>query len=101
MAKIKRLGVIKMASFMGLYTAFMGFVLVLLMLIVWTTVVSMLDPGTQMLMGFFSVGWLSLLTIPLIYGVIGFLSGLIFTPIMNLVLKIVNGIDLDIQMQTA
>ncbi|MEK6832411.1 MAG: hypothetical protein AABY32_00040 [Nanoarchaeota archaeon] len=45
----------------------------------------------------FMSGWLSILLIPLGYGVLSFLIGLIFTPIMNLVLKIIKGLDLDME----
>jgi len=101
MAKIKRLGVIKTASFLGLFGVFIGLIFGIILLIytqILKTVLSgMGDTGTISMFGL--GGWLVLILAPLIYGIISFLIGLIFTPLMNLSLKIINGLDLDIEMQ--
>lgn len=39
----------------------------------------------------------SMILLPLILGVVNFLSGLIFTPLANLSLKIIRGIDLEME----
>ena len=85
MAKIKRIGVIKMASFMGLYGAFVGLIVGLIIAIMGTiisTVISSAGFG-----GVFNLGsmWLAVILFPLGAGISGFISGLIFTPIINLI----------------
>ena len=99
MAKIRRIGVLKMSSFVGLN----GFFIMLIILIItWiaTKVVSgspsllLLIIGLASKLG--STGMLIL--VPFVYGIIGFISALISTPIMNLVLKIVKGLDFDLEM---
>lgn len=97
MAKIKRFGILKMAYFMGLSGVIMGFILALIMGISYSLFFSNIyfaefEEGIN-----FSFGWLNLLWFPLIYGIVMFLWGLIFTPITNLVLRIIGGIDLDLK----
>jgi hypothetical protein len=89
MAKIKRFGVLKMASFLGLYGLFLGLVFAILGFL-GTLVIS---SSALDLIG----GGLSLFLLPLLYGVMGFVGGLIFTPIMNLSLRIVKGLNLDLE----
>ena len=89
MAKIKRFGVLKMAGFLGLYGLFVGLIFAVLGFLA-TLVVS---SSTLNLIG----GGLSLFLLPLLYGVMGFVGGLIFTPIMNLSLRVVKGLNLDLE----
>lgn len=109
MAKIKRLGVIKTASFLGLFGVFIGFIFGLIMFIVTIILSNVINsmgdvdslgvpPNIFLIFGA-SSWYIFLLIFPLISGVINFLIGLIFTPFMNLSLKIIRGIDLDIEMQ--
>lgn len=105
MAKIKRFGVLKMAYFMGLSGVIVGFISALFLKILYLVFVSS-SPVEILESGLFSAadltfGWLNLLWYPLIYGVLMFLSGLIFTPITNLILKLINGIDLNIEMKSS
>lgn len=100
MAKIKRFDILKMAYFMGLYGVVLGLIAAIFMLLFSTILSSLISttsiPGAETsLLGF---RWISILLFPLIYGVGGFLSGLILTPIINLILRIIKGIDLDIKM---
>jgi len=93
MAVIKRFGVLKMAGFTALYSAFIGLILGILFFLI--SFIPSVSSYTSLLG--ISGGALSIIILPLIYGVIGFISGLIFTPIMNLVLKITKGINLDLE----
>ena len=89
-----------MACFMGLYGAFIGLIFGIILLIysqVLKAVFSQADMGIMSLLGL--GGWMALFLAPVIYGIMFFLLGLIFTPLMNLTLKITKGIDLDIEMQ--
>lgn len=103
MALIKRFGVLRMACFMGLYGVFIGLIFAIIQLIfiaIFASVVSQLGTTTQI--GLFGGSTaLILLTFPILYGIISFIAGLIFTPIMNLILKIIGGLELDISMQSA
>ena len=94
MGVIKRFGVLKMAGFMGLYSAFIGLVFGILFFLL-----SFLPSASlyTSLLGI-SGGALSIIILPLIYGVFGFVGGLIFTPIMNLALKITKGINFSVEL---
>lgn len=99
MAKIKRFGVIKMASFMGLYGAFIGLIMGIIFAIVSSLINALFSSATSSVgaVSFGGVGWFSIILFPLAYGIIGFILGLILTPIMNLILKIIKGLDLEIE----
>jgi len=101
MARIKRFGVLSMAYFLGLYGIIIGLIFSVLMGIFQIILSSIFSnsltsiTGEQMTYGL-SFGWLNLLLFPLIYGILMFISGLIFTPITNLILRITSGLELDI-----
>jgi len=96
MAKIKRFGVLKMAYFMGLYGIVIG--LIAGLFITLFSLIGTLPESTLGALKFiYGVG--AIIFLPIFYGVMMFLSGLIFTPIINLILKIIKGIDLNIEMQ--
>ena len=101
MAKLKRIGVLKTAYFMGLSGIIIGFIFALLLGIFYSIIFSysyteVLESGLLSEEDL-TFNWLNLLWYPLIYGIMMFLSGLIFTPITNLILKIIGGIDLDLE----
>lgn len=84
-----------MACFMGLLGLFIGLIVGIIAFI------ASMFGGGDVMTSFLSIsgGILYLLIVPLVYGVLSFLSGFISTPLMNLTLKITKGIDLDIEMQ--
>lgn len=103
MAKLKRLSVIKVASFLGIYGMFLGLIAGLIVFLI-TNVLRNVYPvyslGDNITNVFFIPGVngvLTLLIIALIFGVFNFFIGLIFTPIVNLTLRIINGIDLKLE----
>lgn len=105
MVVLKKVGVIKSACFLGIFGLFMGLIIDLFLLI-FSAVMSSISSafggssnGIGTITGGFTglgSGVLSYILIPLSYGVISFLGGLIFTPVMNLILKMIHGLDLDI-----
>ena|SRR3989344_8638468 len=103
MARIKRFGILRMSSFMGLYSVFIGLIFALLI----GMLVSMIFGGASTELGvgsavntsLFDFSWFNLVLFPLIFGAMGFVSGLILTPIINLTLKVIGGIDLDLDFQ--
>lgn len=96
MAKITRFGVLKMALFTGIYGAFIGLIFAILMGI-FISIFGFIIPSGNEILPIFNFSWFFLLLFPIIYGVVGFIAGLILTPIINLILKIINGIDLNIE----
>jgi len=93
MLKIRKLGILKMALFSGLFSFFLGLISFLLVFLF-----------GSLLIGFFmqvpsevSLDFTSLLLLPFGYGIMGFIMGLIFTPIMNLVFRIIRGLDIVIE----
>jgi len=100
MAKIMRIGVIKSAYFLGIYGFFIGIIFVLFFLIrslIYNEFNSSLgDPYIMSLFGF--GGLLGIILVPFISGIIFFLTALIFTPITNIILKMIDGFDFKIKM---
>lgn len=93
MVKLNRIGVIKAACFSGLFGVFMGLIFGLFFVISTYMLKDLISSlGGTLNIG---LGWISLIIFPLGFGVLSFLTGLIFTPLMNLVLKIIKGLDLD------
>jgi hypothetical protein len=93
------MGVIKTACFSGIYGFFLGVIFLLyLMILSLVLSVSLSDMSTGIFPSFFD-GILGILLIPILYGVILFLIGLVFTPLMNLILKMINGLDWDIEIE--
>ena len=91
MAKIKRVGVLKFSGFMGLYGAFIGIIFGIVFFLI-----SIMFSSFNLIPGFLSGFWVIIL-LPIFYGITGFIGGLIFTPIMNLTLKIIKGVDLNLE----
>ena len=97
MAKIKKFAILKTAAFLGIYSFFLGFVFLLLML-VFPFIVALLFGSSILSLISISFKFSYLIIFPLLYGVMGFVLGIITTPIINLVLKMIKGIDLDLDL---
>lgn len=94
MYRIKKFKVLKMASFMGLYGVFIGLIMAIFSSI-FSLLVGSLIFESSLINSIF--GFWALLFFPIFYGITAFVGGLIFIPIMNLVLKIVKGVDLELE----
>lgn len=96
--KLKRIGVMKMAFFMGLYGVLLGFIIGFLLSIFISMIYSFSNlTGTLESSGFFlQLRWLNLIFWPVFFGIFNFLIALVLTPLMNLILKIIKGLELDI-----
>jgi len=99
MAKIKRFGIIKTACFMGIYGFFIGVIGVLFTMVLIIIISGNLSDISSTFLPSLGSGLLSVILLPIIYGVVFFLIGLVFTPLMNLILKMINGLDWDIEIQ--
>jgi len=92
MATIQKFKVIKMACFLGLFGAFMGLVFGII-----STIILLIVPDVITSLAFIKI-WQILIGLPIGYGVLMFIAGLIFIPLVNLTLKIIKGIDLDLDL---
>jgi len=113
MARIKRFGILRMSSFMGLYSVFIGLIFALLAGLLFSIISSIFASGGDYVIqnggpaelansgigNPLSFSWFYLVLFPIIFGAFGFVSGLILTPIINLTLKAIGGIDLDLDFQ--
>jgi len=107
MVLLKRIGVLKSAYFMGLYGALIGFIAGLIIAILSVVLSSLFLAATSvngipveggsLVPDIFSLGWLSIILFPILYGIAGFVSGVILTPISNLIFKIIKGIDINLE----
>ena len=84
----------KVALFGGLYGVFIGLIFGILI-----TLSSFFAPTVSPISGILGLttGVFAIIIFPLFYGVSAFIAGLIFTPIMNLTLKIIKGIDFELE----
>lgn len=100
MLKLRKFGVLKMSLFLGLYGVALGLILgvltTLFSLIGSSLISSDIDLGT---FGFM-LGIGSMIVFPIFFGVSMFISGLIFTPIINLILKLIKGLNVLIEEET-
>lgn len=95
MAKIKRFGILSMATFMGLYGIAIGLIAAILGGILGGIFSKYF--GSSLDLTSIGFSWISLLTLPLFYGIFMFVAALIFTPIINLILKLIHGLDVEIK----
>ena len=91
---LKRVGVMKMAFFMGLYGAFIGLIFGIFFSIFSVIANSLVPTGSSSIGGF---GLWSLILFPLAFGVFNFLIAFILTPIFNFILKIIKGLEVELE----
>ena len=94
MYRIKKFKVMKVALFAGFYGVFIGLLFGILM-----TLSSFFVPVVFPVPGIldFATGAFAIVIFPLFYGVLAFIGGLIFTPLMNLTLKMIKGVDFELE----
>ena len=94
---LKKIDPIKWATIAAILYAVIALIVVVPMFLIFSTLgaaSAFEDAGVGF--GFFG-GGLALLFIPIIYGVLGFIFGLIGALVLNFVLKKVNGLDMDFE----
>lgn len=94
MVNLKKIEVLKSSFFLGLFGIFSGAVTAFLQIFLWNLSLTLIfdDVVRGVMIPFFGF-WFSIFLHPLIYGIVFFVGGLVFVPIMNLCLKILKGID--------
>jgi hypothetical protein len=93
---IKSVGVLSVAKIMGLMYACMGLIFAPLFLLI-GVVASAAGQHNNPLAGIFSVGFAVLM--PVFYGVIGFIAGLIGALLYNLFARWVGGFELEMELR--
>ena len=93
MAVLKRVGILKTATFFALYTLFMAIIMELFI-----GLFPMILSALFLPFGFVSLGLLFFILFPIIFALISFISTLIMALIINLVLKITKGINFDLEL---
>ena len=103
MAIVKRLNVMSVAKVNALMGMFLGLIAGLVSSFMFAIIggissISTIDGGAAPNLGFgAALGYLSILVFPIIYAIVGFIGGIIFAAIYNLVAKWVGGIEVDLE----
>lgn len=92
---LKRIGVMKMAFFMGLYGFAIGLISGILVALVASSL-SVPTGGSTATIDLLNLGWIAVIVLPFVYGIINFLLAFILVPLINLVLKIIKGVEFDL-----
>ena len=98
---LTRIGPVSLAKFQGIVFALIGFIVGLIMglasLVLGSLLGSLGTSGSHSAIGIFGgLGLAAILVIPLLYGAIGFIAGLISAWIFNMIAKWIGGIELNI-----
>ncbi len=91
--KLKKIGVMKLALFMGLYGVFVGLITGIIFSLFSSMVSSVATAEASLGVDLLSFGWLNIIFMPLFYGIFSFLMGIVFGLIANVLLKIIKGMD--------
>ena len=86
--KLKRIGVLKTALLLSIWSFFIGIISSLVSFII----VSSLRNSVGGI-GVLGISSMFLILMPFIFAIVSFILGLIFAPIVNLILKIIKGLD--------
>jgi hypothetical protein len=92
---IKRIAVLKLAIFQGCMMAVLGVILALCFLLFGSMFASL--AGNSQAAGMMAGGIFMLILLPIMYGVFGFIAGLIGAAIYNLIAGMVGGIELEVE----
>ena len=89
---LKRIDPVKAGIIYGALTALLSLIIVLpVMLFISATGLAANQPGMGAMFG----SGIAMLFIPIIYGIIGFIAGLIGTALLNFILSKTNGLDIE------
>jgi len=90
---LKKINALSLAKIYGAIMAFTGLIFGVLLAIINLS----LPQTAQPMMFYSSFGLLSVIFLPIFYGIIGFIAGLVTGIIYNLVSKYVGGLELDLE----
>lgn len=95
MAKIKKINVLSLAKVMGMIYALFGLVLGALL-----TLFSLMGINySQADLGLVGVwvGTIGIIIVPIVYGIVGFIFGLLIAALYNLIVRWIGGLEIEIQ----
>lgn len=91
MAIIRRIGVVSFAKLQAFIMCLMGFILGIII------AVASQFAGEEVTGSFFATGIAAIIVMPLVYGILGFIAGLITGWLYNLGARFVGGIEIDLE----
>jgi hypothetical protein len=94
MRKIKRIGVLSLGKILGIIYALFGFIGGAILSLVAITGISMSNGGAGLGIAF-GIG--AIIILPIIYGVLGFISGILCGAIYNLAALWMGGIEIEVE----
>ena len=94
MTKIKRLGILSFGKILGFIFTFFGFVLGLTVTLL--SVLGMTLGGPETLQMMSSYGFAAVIILPIFYGLIGFVGGIVFAALFNLATGWLGGLEIDL-----
>jgi len=98
LAKLKRLDILSVAKFMAVYGAIIGFIAGILEAIAFAILGQTSSSGLlAMPTAGPTFGYLAIITYPIIYAILGFISGAIFAALYNLIAKWTGGIKMEFE----
>jgi len=100
---IKRVGPVSLAKILGIIYAIFGFVVGLFFsffMLMGTVLGSVLEDSPEPLVGMI-FGFGSVVAFPILYGVLGFIGGIITAGIYNIVARWIGGIEIELEEKPA
>ncbi len=95
MVEIKRIGVLSLAKLQALIMAVFGLLLGVIYAILGTVIASLASTQGQSLGILAGLGFLSILILPIFYGILGFIGGAIGAFLYNLIAGWIGGIEIE------
>ena len=89
--KLEKFGILSVAKFTAIYGVLIGLLIGIFMAVLSSMVTNVL--GAQIGVSFFT-GYLAIITYPLVYGIGGFIMGIISALLFNLIAKMSGGIEM-------
>lgn len=98
MAELRKFGILSVAKMNAVLSAFMGLIIGILYAVLGTLAKS---GNAQILPGIptFLLGFGLVIVMPILYGILGFISGLIFAALYNLFAGLFGGIEMKFKVQ--
>ena len=95
MVEIKRIGVLSLAKLQAIVMAILGLLIGIMYAILGTVIASLASAQGQSLGILAGLGFLSIIILPIFYGIMGFVSGAIGAFLYNLIAGWIGGIELE------
>lgn len=97
MVKIKMIDALSLGKISGILYAFIGFIVGVIMSFVSIIGASLGEPEAGIFGALFGIG--AIILFPILYGVMGFVGGLISALLYNLIAKWIGGVEIELETQ--